>query len=342
MTTLDTLPVDAGASLARVYVRGASGGLGAKVLALLAELDSIEVAAATSERPTGRWDIIVELGVGDHDTRARRRESVTLGATDLLADAAELQVDHLVLVSSALVYGAMANNPVPLTEESVLLPDPGFVFARQLASVEQLVDDWRRAEPGRSVSVLRPVVTVSATDTSSLARALAAGKGHRFAETDPGSQFVHLDDVASAVVLAVTERLDGVYNVAPDGWIPGERVLALTGDGLKVPLPDRLAEVVEALRWRFQRGPIPPGLRAYTREPWLVANDKLRAAGWAPTVTNEQAYVEGTEAPWYTMVTPKRRQELSLGALVVVLAAAGAAALSLLVRWRRRTTRRSG
>jgi hypothetical protein len=39
----------------------------------------------------------------------------------------------------------------------------------------------------------------------------------------------------------------------------------------------------------------------------------LLAEGWKPTVTNEQAYVEGTEARWWTMVSPKRRQELSLG-----------------------------
>ena len=77
------------------------------------------------------------------------------------------------------------------------------------------------------------------------------------------------------------------------------------------------------LRWRFQRGPIPPGLRSYTRWPWLVANDRLKAEGWLPTVTNEQAYVEGTEAKWWTMVSPKRRQEVALGGLVIGVLAVG-------------------
>jgi len=45
-------------------------------------------------------------------------------------------------------------------------------------------------------------------------------------------------------------------------------------------------------------------------------------AGWTPTVTNEQAYVEGTEASWWTMVSPKRRQELALGAGIVAVAIA--------------------
>ncbi|NDA78521.1 MAG: hypothetical protein EBY07_12165, partial [Actinobacteria bacterium] len=58
-------------------------------------------------------------------------------------------------------------------------------------------------------------------------------------------------------------------------------------------------------------------LRPYVRSPWLVSNGRLRAEGWEPTVTNEQAFVEGTDAKWWTMLTPKRRQELALGAMII-------------------------
>ncbi len=97
---------------------------------------------------------------------------------------------------------------------------------------------------------------------------------------------------------------------------PVKRLRALAGQRLRLPLPERAADVIGALRWRFQRGPIPPGLLRYMRAPWVVANDKLRAAGWTPSVTNEQAYVEATGAKWWTMVTPERRQELSLGLMI--------------------------
>jgi nucleoside-diphosphate-sugar epimerase len=340
--TTQPKPVSSPERPLRVYVRGAGAGLGRRVLAQLSTVPGLHTITDLAAEPETVCDVIVELGVGDHDTRARRRESVTIGAADLLAEAAATGAEHMVLVSSAMVYGAVANNPVPLTEEAVLRPDPEFVYARQLASAEQLVEEWRRAQPGRTVSVLRPVITMAADGAGSLASALAAGTGYRFGQADPGAQFVHLDDVAAAVQLAVVDRLDGVYNVAPDGWIPGERVRALTGDRFKIPVPDRWSEVIEAVRWRFQRGPIPPGLRPYTREPWLVANDKLRAAGWEPTVTNEQAYVEGTEAKWWTMITPKRRQELALGGLVIAVAGLTAGTVAVLVRWRRRTSNRSG
>ncbi len=283
-------------------------------------------------------DVVVWLASADADARARRRQSATEGVTAALAEAR--QARHLVLVSSAMVYGAWANNPVPITEEAVLRPDVEFVYARQLGAVEQLVDEWRLAAPERTVTVLRPAVAMAAESTVGLAAALAAGMGQRFGEDDPPAQFLHLDDLARAVVLAAEQRLDGVYNVAPDGWIAGERVRALAGAVPRLKLPDRITEVISNMRWRFQRGPIPPGLRSYTRWTWLVANDRLKAEGWTPTVTNEQAYVEGTEAKWWTMVTPKRRQEIALGGLAALLVAVGIAVWRAVRRAQRRRAAR--
>jgi hypothetical protein len=57
------------------------------------------------------------------------------------------------------------------------------------------------------------------------------------------------------------------------------------------------------------------GLLSFATHPCVVANGRLRSAGWVPIRTNEQAYVAGTEAKWWTMLTPKRKQELSLAAM---------------------------
>jgi nucleoside-diphosphate-sugar epimerase len=322
----------AGASTTGIWVSDADSALGTRVLGRLSAVPGLTTV------PIEACDVAVYTGAADPDTLARRRQSITRGAADVFDQIVAAR--HLVVVSSAMVYGAWENNPVPLTEDAPLRPDNEFAYARQLASVEQLADEWRRSRPGRSVAVLRPVIALAANGTSGLARALAAGLGQRFAVDDPPSQFLHLDDLASAVALAAERSLDGVYNVAPDGFVPAASVRALAGATPRLQLPDRLAEVVNSLRWRFQRGPIPPGLRSYTRSPWLVANDRLKAQGWQPRVTNEQAYVEGTEAKWWTMITPKRRQELSLGGLAVGGAVVVGAVIAVIRQVRRRRARR--
>jgi nucleoside-diphosphate-sugar epimerase len=313
-----------------VVLTGAAGSLGHRVADLLADhdvvladsLEDVDSAELMQSGRHGRVVAVVDLGSSDYDNRAARRESATESAASTLAIADRVEAAHVVFVSSALVYGAAANNPVPLTEDATLRPDVEFVFARQLASAEELVEQWRSSEDGRTTCVLRPVLSLAAGGGSRLATALVFGLGRRLAQADPPSQFLHLDDLAAAVAVGIDRRLDGVFNVAPDGWVPGERVRALSGERPRLPLPERLSELVAGLRWRFLRGPIPPGLLPYTLEPWVVSNGRLRAAGWAPTVTNEQTYVESTEAPWWTMVSPKRRQELALGGGVVMLVVA--------------------
>jgi nucleoside-diphosphate-sugar epimerase len=326
---------------------GADGALGRRVAALLGDDEDVDVVFHVAEPSSNgngssngltSADVVVDLGSSDYDRRAERRESATAATAESLAVAEELHASHVVFVSSAMVYGASAGNPVPLTEEQVLRPDNDFVFGRQLASAEELVEQWRREGDHRATSVLRPAVSLAEGRQSRLATALVAGLGQRFAVDDPPSQFLHLDDLAAAVALSVRERLDGVFNVAPDGWVAGDRVRALSGESPRVPLPERVRDVLGRLRWRFQRGPIPPGLRSYTQNPWVVSNGRLRAAGWKPTVTNEQVYVEGTEAPWWTMISPQRRQEGALlGGGLLIVGVAAAAAVVARRWWRRRT-----
>ncbi len=337
---IDEVATTARLSEMTIVVTGLTGPLQTRVASGLAALGVTVVEADGTADPDRLGldvaDVVIDVGSSDYDRLGRHRRSSTQFAMASLDLAEQLMADQVVFVSSAMVYGANENNPFPLTEETVLRPDNEFVFARQLASAEELVDQWRRSRVGRASCVLRPVIALASDGTSRLAGALVSGFGTRFAEDDPPSQFLHLDDLAAAVVLAVGNRLDGVYNVAPNGWVAGERVRALSGERPRIPLPERLSEVVGRLRWRFQRGPIPPGLRSYTREPWVVSNGRLVAEGWRPSVTNEQAYVEGTEAPWWTMISPKRRQELSLGVGVAAVIAAGIIGAVLGRRWWRR------
>lgn len=319
-----------------VWVSEAQRGLDER---LPTHFDAAGVAFDTEPESLRRAAVVVWLAGADADRLSRARRSALDGFTEMLASASECR--HLVLLSSAMVYGAWANNPVPLTEDSALRPAGDFAFARQLAALEQIADNWRVGAPGRTVTVLRPVTSMAAGAPGGLAGALAAGLGRRLGEEDPPAQFLHLDDLASAIALAVVRRLDGVFNVAPDGWVEGARVRALAGRVPRVRLPDWLNQLLIGWRWRFTRGPIPPGLVSYTKFPWLVANDRLREVGWEPTVTNEQAYVEGTEQKWWTVISPKRRQEITLGA-------SGAVGLGLViailvgVRRRRRAPHRHG
>ncbi len=259
-------------------------------------------------------------------------------ARRVLDAAGDAGVRHLVVLSSATVYGAWANNPVPLTEDAPLRPNPGFAFAAERAEIERLTAEWRAAHPDVTAAALRPARVAGASDHDWLVRALRPAPAVPETADEPPVQFVDLEDVAAAVDVARRRRLDGAFNVAPEGSIPGDEVRSLVGVPPKVPLPERIASRV--LRWGFRwgLGPTPPELVPYTLHPWVVAADRLRGEGWMPTASNEEACVEAHEAgPWATL-SPRRRQEIALGVAGVGLLGLVVGAVVLV----RRLLRRAG
>ena len=199
----------------------------------------------------------------------------SLLARRVLEAASAVGAEHLVILSSATAYGAWANNPVPLTEDAPLRPNPGVALAAEKAEVERMAAEWRDAHPNATVAILRPTVTVSAEGNGWLAKALARPPAVPVADSEPPAQFLDVDDLAAAVDLARRDRLDGPRNVAPDGWIDGATVRALAGAPPTVRLPERAAVAVARIRWRWGLAPTPPALLPLTAHPWV---DRQRPA----------------------------------------------------------------
>jgi len=270
-------------------------------------------------------DTVVHMVASTPATPDAATEDVA-AARRVLDAAGDAGVGHLVVLSSATVYGAWPDNPVPLTEDATLRPNPGFPFAAERAEIERLVAEWREAHPGATAAVLRPVRAAGPDHDDWLVRALRPGPAVPEDAEEPPVQFVALDDLAAACDLARRERLDGAFNVAPEGSIPGDEVRSLTGAPPKVPLPARVASKLVWWGFRAGLGPTPPALVPYTLHPWVVASDRLRQRGWAPEVTNEEACVEAHEVGAWATLSPRRRQELALAVAGAGVAAAVAGA----------------
>src|SRR5438067_12611391 len=76
-----------------------------------------------------------------------------------------------VYASSAMVYGAWPNNPVPLTEDAPMRPNPGFAFAKAKAESERVALEWRDANADVRLAVLG-AATVLGGDQGRLAHLL--------------------------------------------------------------------------------------------------------------------------------------------------------------------------
>ena len=284
------------------------------------------------------WSVPDGKGVGPEDEEAAAAGNRR--ALDRVLDVSEkVGISSVVHVSSATVYGAWADNNIPLAEDARLRPNPEFSFAVSKAEAERALAEWADGHPSVSVAILRPAVTVG-TDGRPLYQALGITRSPRLGDEGRPVQYLHVDDLVSGVILAWERGLSGVYNVAPDGGIPEEQARALAGGVARFSVPDRVAARVASIGWNIWRQGVPVEAQAYATYPWVIAPDRLKAVGWSPEYSSEEALVATDERVHWDDLPPGRRQNanlaLAISGAAIVASGVGVAAEALRRRHRRR------
>lgn len=219
---------------------------------------------------------------------ARRALNVR-GTAQVLEAARAAGVRRVVLCTSTDVYGARSDNPVPLPDAAPLRAEPDEqTLAGDHLEVERLADHARRT--GLAVTVLRPATLVGLTPEydGQVLRQLAGPRLLAVRGVEPLWQLCHVEDLLSALELAATGEVSGSLAVACDGALPQALVEQRTGKR-RLELP---AAVALSTAERLRRAGVTtssPSELDHLLGPLVVAADGLRAAGWAPTRTNEQA-----------------------------------------------------
>lgn len=225
---------------------------------------------------------------------------------------------RVVLVSSAMAYGAWRSNPVPIDETVPLRPNPGHEIAAAAAEAERLARRWQAASANgeRELVVLRPVPVVSPG---------SAPPAHLpLIDSRAPLQFLHPDDLESAICLAETAP-PGAYNVAPDGSVDADTARALVKGVANPGLPKRVAHLVAGWTGRLSA---PAGV-SFSVFAWIVDNSRLRALGWEPTHDSEEAWVMAYPGSELAELPAGRRQKVVLALGVSAIALAGAIALEI-------------
>jgi UDP-glucose 4-epimerase len=343
-----------------VAVTGVAGFLGQRLLPLLAADPDIDrIVGLDVREPTRRSphldlhrvdiaghdlkpllegvDVLVHLAaiVDPIDDEALMARVNVEGTRRVLDAAAAVGVRKIVRLSTTAAYGAWATNPLPLTEDAPLRPNPGYNAAVHAAEVERLLAEWQHDHPAVTITTLRAAPVLGAGAHHLWARLFTSPTRVRVRGAAPPVQVVHVDDVAAALALVVREDHPGVLNVAADGWLNGEDLDELVPRAVVPSLPADVLRRALARMWSSGVGDVPPTVVPYLVFPWVVASDRLQALGWTPSHTNEETVLETVDARPTSRVPSVRTI-----AVVAGVTAAGIAT-GLTLAYLRRRKRRS-
>lgn len=344
-----------------VAVTGAATGIGRELLAkLVSSADFRRVVAIDEERGDIReatWrvidvrdpllanrisdiDVLVHLA-GDYaldsDPVERRAYNLRAAQTVLTACAAA-RVRRVVLVTSAMVYGAAPDNEVPLAEDAPVAAEPDTGLVGDHLEIESLVRRSLRSHPGLEVTVVRPAAIVGPGIDTVITRHFESPRLLTVKGCMPRWQFCHLDDLISVLELAARGVVTGVVAVGSEGWLEQEQVEELSGIR-RFELPAGLTFGTAQRLHRLGITPAPATDLHYVVYPWVVDCATLREAGWKPTWTNEAAFRQLLELREDATTVVGRRlpvKEATLTAAGATVAVIGTAAIVRQVRKKRR------
>jgi nucleoside-diphosphate-sugar epimerase len=264
------------------------------------------------------------IDAADRNEEGRRARVVEGTRRSLEAAAGAATV---VVWSSGVVYGAHPGNPVPIPETQPTRPNPEFPAAGVLAESERIALAAGEEPSAPAVVVLRGAGVWAPSWGTFLARSLMAPAMVGVKGQDPPLQCLAPADAVSALVLATSGRLRGVYNVAPDDWV-GAREAARAAGRRRLEVSQRVAQTTAERLWRAGMSAATAGELSYQTHPWVLDNARLRQAGWAPTRSSAEAFAEaGAQVPDGMLVggVQVRRSDVYRGAAAALAMAAAVA-----------------
>jgi nucleoside-diphosphate-sugar epimerase len=287
-------------------------------------------------------DVVVHTDLDldpDSEYKSRRAFNVR-GAQTVLTAAAAGGAGRVVLVTSAMVYGARPDNPVPLAEDAPLGADPDGSVVGDLLEIEYLAQRSRHTHLGMAITVVRPAALVGQGVDTLVTRHFEAPRLLTVKGCAPRWQFCHIDDLVSALELAAAGEVSGEFAVGCDGWLEKEQVEELSGLR-RIELPAGLTFGTAQRLHRAGITPAPVTDLHFVVYPWVVDCHTLREAGWRPAHDNAgalQALLE--ERAGHHAVAGRRldRKDATITAAGATVAVIGTAAIVRRARRRRRET----
>ncbi len=217
-------------------------------------------------------DAVLHLGrIFAHEySRDHRYNANVLGSKRLFELCKKYRVGQVLVHSTFYVYGASACNPALLDEDHPLKASEVTMDLVDSVELESLANIYLWKHPELNITILRPCNVLGPGVRNSMSLMLSRPYAPVLLGFSPMMQFLHVDDMADAMVLAFEANKPGIYNVATDDYVPYQRAVEECGcKKLRIlSVPPALPKLISSmLNWNAF---FPPYLINYFKYPVIL------------------------------------------------------------------------
>jgi UDP-glucose 4-epimerase len=232
-----------------------------------------------------RIDAVIHIGrmFAHERDRMQRYNANVLGTKRLLDLSRKYGVGQVIIHSTYFVYGASAYNPALIDEDAPLKASEVTQDLVDSVEVESLANIYLWKHPELNITILRPCNVLGPGVRNTMSILLARPLVPVLVGFSPMMQFLHVEDMADGVILAFEQNKPGIYNVAPEDYVPYQQAVTECGcRKLPIPsIPPALPRSIStALNWNAF---FPPYLINYFKYPVILDGRLFRQTfGWKP------------------------------------------------------------
>lgn len=238
-----------------------------------------------------QFDALVHLGRVPIAARLRKTQRFNLnvlGTRSLLDLALRYKVKSVVVMSTFHVYGAHQHNHLYISEEDPLLASQTFPEIVDAVELDNVSVTFSLRNPQVRTVILRPTNIIGDRIKNQISMFLRGKMCPVLLGYDPMWQFIHEEDMANAILLALEGKKSGMYNVSGEGVIAFSHAIRLAG-GSPLPIPSFLSgAVIEGLKYAGSY--FPKHLVDFFKYPVVISDKAFRKDfGYEPKISTADA-----------------------------------------------------
>ncbi len=197
---------------------------------------------------------VIHLGrIGANESNRFSRYNANVIGTQKLFDLSrKYGVTQVLVLSTYFVYGASPYNPSLLDEKTPLKAAELTMDLVDTVELENLSNIYLYKYPELNITILRPCNIAGPGIRNTFSVLLGQKRAPVLWGFSPLMQFIHIDDMREAIVLAYDKNIPGIYNVANEDYISFQRAVEEAGCKKRqipsVPpiLPERISKIMKS------------------------------------------------------------------------------------------------
>jgi UDP-glucose 4-epimerase len=223
-----------------------------------------------------RPDAVVHMGtVTSLVVSGEERYRINLGGTrSVFEHCRTYGARHCIFVGRHTYYGAASDSPLYHTEDEPPMSLTTFPELADLVAADLYASTALWRFPDLATTVLRVCYSLGPSGHGTLATFLKEARVPTLIGYDPLFQFMHEEDVAAALALAIEKRTRGVFNVVGPPPAPLSVLVRETGRRT-LPLPEFAFDFALG---RFGLPKLPHGALSHVKYPVIVDGSAFRIA----------------------------------------------------------------